>query len=181
MTDHAIPVIETVRLRLRPFRADDLDDHAAMLADPALARHLGAGPAAWRPRNRDEAWTHLAVLIGQWTLRGYGCFAVEERSGHVFIGSAGVLHLAGWPEPELVYALATPFQGRGYATEACRAILDWAWRTVPAERLVSYIRAGHVASERVAARLGAVREGGILLFSTPCDVWVHRRFPRAVA
>lgn len=181
MRDVAIPVIETERLRLRPFRAEDLDAHAAMLADPAVARHLGAGPGAGRPRSREESWTQLATLIGQWTLRGYGCFAVEERAGGAFIGRAGILELAGWPEPELAYALAAPFWGRGYATEACRAILDWAWRTVPAERLVSYIRPGNTASERVAARLGAVREGGALLFGTPCEVWVHRRVPLGTA
>ncbi|MCS6921733.1 MAG: GNAT family N-acetyltransferase [Elioraea sp.] len=174
-------ILETPRLRLRPFRAEDLGPWCAMMADPDVVRFLGTGTQAGRPRSSEEAWTLLATLIGQWTLRGYGMLAVEERASGRFVGRAGIVHLPAWPEPELSYALVREAWGKGYATEACRAVLEWAWARFPFERLASYIAPGNTASERVAAKLGAVREGPIDLLGTPVVAWVHRRLPSALA
>ncbi|WP_202614718.1 GNAT family N-acetyltransferase [Elioraea sp. Yellowstone] len=180
-TPDFVPRLLTGRLVLRGFAEADLDAYAAMQADPEVMRHLGVGPSAGRPRTREESWTGMAVLMGQWALKGYGMFTVEERATGRFLGRAGILHLAGWPEPELAYALARAAWGRGFATEACRAALDWAWTHVPAQRIVSFVKPGNIASERVAARLGAVREGPCELLGVPCDLWVHRRVPTALA
>lgn len=176
-----VPRLVTARLLLRGFTEADLDAYAAMQADTEVMRHLGAGPGAGKPRTREESWTGMAVLMGQWALKGYGTFALEERATGRFIGRAGILHLAGWPEPELAYALARHAWGQGFATEACRAALDWAWTHVPAERIVSFIKPGNAASERVAARLGGVREGPFDLLGVACDLWVYRRVPTALA
>lgn len=180
-TTDLVPRLVTDRLVLRGFTEADLDAYAAMQADPEVMRHLGVGPAAGRPRTRDESWTGMAVLLGQWALKGYGVFALEERATGRFLGRAGILHLAGWPEPELAYALVRPAWGQGFATEACRAALAWAWANVPAERFVSYIRPGNTAAARVAARLGGVREGATELLGVPCDLWVYRRVPSGLA
>ena len=64
--------------------------------------------------------------LGQWSLRGYGLFAVEPADGR-FAGWAGILHPVDWPEPELGYSLGQPFLGQGLATEAARAARDWAF------------------------------------------------------
>jgi RimJ/RimL family protein N-acetyltransferase len=176
-----VPRLVTARLLLRGFTEADLDAYAAMQADAEVMRHLGAGPGVGKPRTREESWTGMAVLMGQWALKGYGTFALEERATGRFIGRAGILHLAGWPEPELAYALARHAWGQGFATEACRAALDWAWTRVPAERIVSFIKPGNTASERVAARLGGVREGPFELLGVACDLWVYRRVPTALA
>ncbi|WP_439578114.1 GNAT family N-acetyltransferase [Elioraea sp.] len=180
-TNDLVPRLVTDRLVLRGFTEADLDAYAAMQADPEVMRHLGVGPAAGKPRSRAESWTGMALLMGQWALKGYGCFALEERASGRFLGRAGILHLAGWPEPELAYALTRPAWGRGLATEASRAALDWAWAHVPTERVVSFIKPGNTASERVAARLGGVREGPTELLGVPCDLWVYRRVPTALA
>jgi RimJ/RimL family protein N-acetyltransferase len=176
-----VPVLTTARLTLRGFRESDLDAYAAMQADPEVMRHLGAGPAAGKPRTRDETWTGMALLMGQWALKGYGSFALEETATGRFVGRAGILHLAGWPEPELAYALAREAWGRGLAEEACRTILPWAFRATGAERIVSYVKPGNERSARLLARLGAVREGMGELLGVPCEVWVHREVPRAIA
>jgi RimJ/RimL family protein N-acetyltransferase len=180
-TPDFVPRLVTGRLVLRGFTEADLDAYAAMQADTEVMRHLGAGPGAGKPRTRDETWTGMAVLMGQWALKGYGCFALEERATGRFIGRAGLLHLAGWPEPELAYALARDAWGNGFATEACRAALDWAWTHVPAERFVSFIKPENTASARVAARLGGVREGPFELLGVACELWVYRRVPIALA
>lgn len=176
-----VPVLTTARLTLRGFRESDLDAYAAMQADAEVMRHLGAGADAGRPRTRDQSWTSMALLMGQWALKGYGSFALEETETGRFIGRAGILHLAGWPEPELAYALARAAWGQGFAQEACRAILPWAFRATGAERIVSYVKPGNERSTRLLARLGAVREGMGELLGVPCEVWVHGGVPRAVA
>jgi RimJ/RimL family protein N-acetyltransferase len=176
-----VPVLATERLVLRGFRESDLDAYAALQADAEVMRHLGTGAGAGRPRTREESWTAMALLMGQWALKGYGSFALEERASGRLIGRAGILHLAGWPEPELAYALAREAWGRGYAFEACRAILPWAFRATAAERIVSYVSPRNARSLRLLARLGAVREGMAELLGTPCELWVHGEVPRAMA
>jgi len=176
-----VPVLTTARLTLRGFCESDLGDYAALQADPEVMRHLGAGGRAGRTRTRDESWTDMALMLRQWALKGYGSFALEETASGRFVGRAGILHLPGWPEPELAFALVRSAWGQGFAEEACRAILPWAFSITGAERLVSSIKPGNLRSARLLARLGAVREGMGELKGEPCEVWVHEGLPRAVA
>jgi RimJ/RimL family protein N-acetyltransferase len=79
-------VITTGRLILRPLRESDLDAYAAMTADPEVMRFLGEG----RTLDREDAWRSMAMLIGHWTLRGFGMWALEERATGKFVGRAGL-------------------------------------------------------------------------------------------
>ena len=117
-----IPTLRTERLVLRAFGPQDVDAYAAMLANPNVMRFLGTG----QTRTAAEAWSAIAGTIGQWALRGYGSFALEERASGQLVGRAGILHPYDWPGPELAYALDEPFWGQGLATEACREVLRWA-------------------------------------------------------
>ena len=75
MTDFTIrvPLLTTPRLLLRGFAETDFEDYAGMLADQDVVRHLGDG----RPMSRTDAWRHLATVIGNWSLRGFGLWEVE--------------------------------------------------------------------------------------------------------
>lgn len=163
-----IPTLRTARLTLRAFAANDIDAWAAMEAKPAVRRYRGNNP-----RSRDESWTAMERILGQWALRGYGLFALERDSR--FIGFAGVLHPADWPEPELAYSLAPHAWGQGFATEAVAAARDWAFATHGFSRLASFIIADNSRSIRVAEKLGAVREGMATLHGFEVEWWVHRR------
>lgn len=143
-----VPRIETERLLLRGFRAYDVRPHAEMCADPEVMEFLGGVAEA------PHAWRALALHAGHWELRGYGNWALERRSDGAFIGRAGFYNPEGWPGLELGWALARPAWGDGYATEAARAAIAWAWSALDAERLIAIIAPGNVRSERVAARLG---------------------------
>jgi RimJ/RimL family protein N-acetyltransferase len=169
MTHVDIPELRTARLRLRAFRADDLDDYAAVRAEPEVARYIGG------PLSRPEAWDRMAVMVGQWALRGYGVFAIEERASPRAIGHVGILHPADWPEPEIAYTIGPAAWGRGYATEAARAVRAWAFDSYAFPRLVSFIVPSNARSIRVAEKLGAVRDGTVALRGVTADVWVHRR------
>lgn len=161
-----IPTLTTDRLVLRGFRAGDWDAYAAMNADPAVRQWLGGTLLS-----REQAWTQMESFLGQWALRGYGVFAVE--SAGCFAGRVGLLHPADWPEPELSWTIASPFWGHGLATEAAAAARQWAFANLPCDRLVSYIPPDNIRSQRVAAKLGAVRDGQILLRGHLAEVWVH--------
>ena len=163
-----IPTLHTPRLTLRAFRADDWDALAAMSADMAVMRFLGG-----RARTREEVWASMESALGQWALRGYGLFAVEADG--VFAGRVGILHPADWPEPELAWTIASPFWGKGFATEAAQAVRDQAFGGYGFARLVSYILPENVRSQRVAAKLGAAREGTIALRGFEAEVWAQAR------
>lgn len=165
-----IPALRTARLLLRPLAASDLDAFAAMQADPAVMRHLGTGET----RSRAETWDQMARMLGQWPLRGYGMFAVEDAASGRFAGRAGLLHPYTWPGPELAYGFAAEFWGRGYATECAQALLGWAWDTVGLDRLISFVRPANAGSVGVLRKLGATLVEELELLGGPAQIWEHR-------
>ena len=134
-----VPVIDTERLRLTAFEEKHFEAYAAMLGDPTSTRFVGDG----EPLDRMNAWRSMAMLLGHWQLRGYGMWAIERKDTGGFVGRVGLHRPEGWPDLEL-----------GYATEGARVALEFAFRTLGAEKLVSLIRADNSAAERVARRLG---------------------------
>lgn len=142
--------LETERLLLRPFRDTDLDAYAAMCADPEVMRYVGDGG----PISRELAWRQMAMLVGHWQLRGFGMWALEERSTGRFIGRVGLHYPEGWPDREVAWALARPYWGRGFAFEAARAALGDAFDRLGWERAISLIHPENTRSIRLAERLG---------------------------
>jgi RimJ/RimL family protein N-acetyltransferase len=149
----AAPTIDTRRLLLRPFRAEDHASYAAYCADEQTMRFLGGviGP--------EDAWRRLSTLAGQWVLKGFGPFAIEDKASGQFAGYAGPWFPYGWPEPEIMWGLGREFHGRGYATEAARAARDWTYQTLGWATAISLIDPNNHASRRVAERLGATVDG----------------------
>ena len=112
--------LETDRLLLRMWREDDFQTYEKMCADPEVMRFLGG-----RTFDTLEAWRHMAFHIGHWQLRGYGHWAVEEKSSGEFIGRLGFLNPAGWPtngvtdeEYARAKSLGKRLRHRGRATSA---------------------------------------------------------------
>ena len=171
MTTFEIPTLTTDRLRLRAFRASDLDAYAAMQANPEVMRYLITG----RPSPPVEVWRTMATFLGQWALRGYGMWACEKVNGSAFIGSVGVFQPLDWPEPEIAYSLDRPFWRQGFATEAAAAVREWLFEHFRLPRAASFIRPDNHASKRVAERLGAVYERLFELRGSTYEYWVHYR------
>ena len=151
-----IPILETRRLRLRPFRATDIEDYAALHADPEVLRYLGSGPDPW---DRGRSWRHLAFVMGHWQLRSAGMWAVEHKETGAFLGMIGFAAPEGWPGFELAWTLARRWWGNGYATEGARAALAYAFSTLQMDRVISLIHPENQASIRVAERIGERLQG----------------------
>jgi RimJ/RimL family protein N-acetyltransferase len=142
--------LETDRLILRMLRESDLDAYAEMHADPEVMRYMGDG----QPLARPVAWRNLAMMVGHWSLRGYGLWAAEERSSGVLVGRVGFWNPEGWPGFEIGWMLRRSFWGRGYATEGARAALRYGFTVLGQAHVISLIHPENAGSIRVARRLG---------------------------
>ena len=151
----ATATLETERLVLRMFRETDLDAYADMCADPEVMRYLGTGQCM----SRAEAWRHMAMMAGHWQMRGYGMWAVQERSSDEMIGRIGCWFPESWPGQEIGWTLRRAYWGRGYATEAAHAAVRFAFDQLNWPRVISLIRPDNASSIRVAERLGERLDG----------------------
>ena len=169
------PVIETERLRLRGFRASDLDAQATAMTDPDVVRHLGGSPMS-----REETWRKILASPGLWALLGYGYWVAERRDDGAYLGQIGFAdfkrdmtpNIEGLPE--MGWIMAPEAQGQGYATEAVLAALAWADEALGGREIVAIISHANAPSIRVAEKGGfslreeAVYKGEpILLFRRP--------------
>lgn len=148
------PVLTTARLVLRAHVRDDFSPLCAIWGDPAVVRFIGG-----QPRSATDCWARLMRYHGLWPMLGYGYWAACDRETGLYLGDVGVadFHRALGADfdatPETGWVMAREAAGRGLATEAMTAILDWCDGQGMA-RTVCMIEDGNRASERVAAKLG---------------------------
>lgn len=141
-------VIETERLRLRMLRDSDLDDLAALFADPDVMRYVGNG----RPTDRAEAEKALASIVAHWEREGFGRWAIEDKHTNEFVGYGGLRSLFG--TPEVVYHFAKRYWGKGFATEMARASLNFGFKVKGFDRIVAIAKPGNAASIHVMDKIG---------------------------
>ncbi|HEY1016918.1 MAG TPA: GNAT family N-acetyltransferase [Herpetosiphonaceae bacterium] len=142
--------IETERLIIRPLAPDDLDQLAAILGDPTTMRW-------WpQPLSRDEAAGWLERNLARHAEDGFGRCAVELRGRPGLIGDCGIVRTTIMDQPanDLGYIIHHPFQRRGYAAEAARALRDHAFAALGLPILHANMAADHLGSRRVAELLG---------------------------
>lgn len=151
-----IPTIETERLSLRPHTVEDFEDYQAMWSDEAVVRFIGGAPST-----REQAWARLLRVAGMWHHLGFGFLAIEEKQSGRFVGEAGFLDMKRDMKPittegtlEAGWALLPAAQGRGYATEALRALIAWAENHFPSKPISCIVAPENAASLRVAEKLG---------------------------
>jgi ribosomal-protein-alanine N-acetyltransferase len=146
--------LHTDRLLLRPWRLNDVDEAYAYASDPEWGRYLWRTPQPYTYRDAEE-WVSLCVL-NKWEHDAQ--FAIE-LDGHVIGGVR--LNIV---DPEgatagIGYNVARHLWGQGFATEAARAVLDWAFRDLRLRRVFATADARNLASIRVMQKLGMRHEG----------------------
>ncbi|WP_079101951.1 GNAT family N-acetyltransferase [Carbonactinospora thermoautotrophica] len=149
--------LETDRLVLRPFRAEDVPDLVEMFADKECATWLTVPQPYTFEHGLD--WATRAAHELRETGDGIH-WAVAERSTGRFVGAFG-LEKTDWRVRAAVvgYSVTPARRGQGYATEALRAIAEWLLREQGFARLELRAATGNVASQRVARKAGFRREG----------------------
>jgi RimJ/RimL family protein N-acetyltransferase len=174
--------LETERLLLRVFCESDIDAYAEMCSDAEVMRYIGSG----KPMSRPDAWRHMAMVVGHWRLRGYGLWAVIERNTGSLVGRVGCWQPEDWPGFEIGWMLRREYWGRGFAIEAARASLRWAFTDLDQPRAISLIQPANTASIRVAEKLGERLErvttvAGIeaLVYGISRQTWLAQNAPGA--
>ena len=152
MTD-ASPCLQTARLTLRPIRVEDFDAYAEFMADPESARFIGG------TQSRPLAWRGFLQLAGAWQLQGFSMFSVLSSETGEWIGRVGPWVPEGWPGTEVGWGILRRQCGRGFATEAAIASIDWAFATLGWDEVIHCIAPDNHASQAVAARLGSRNRG----------------------
>jgi ribosomal-protein-alanine N-acetyltransferase len=172
-------VLETERLVLRHLTLGDLDQLAAMYRDPEVRRYFPEGTLSYEETREELEWC-IDVHDGRY---GYGLWATVRKDRDEFIGRCGLLPWRATEtegdlvlesadehpvdgaiyEIELAYLLGREHWGQGLATEAARAIVDHALRTLRPPRLICLFDPENVASRRVAERVGFTFDREVLL------------------
>lgn len=147
--------LETSRLRLRPWRDEDFAPFAALNADPQVMAHF---PATLDRAESDVLAARCQSLI---EAQGWGFWATEIKASGDFIGFVGlhrpIAELPFSPCVEIGWRLARPFWGQGYASEAARATLSFAFNDLALAEVVAFTSLENRRSQAVMERLGMRR------------------------
>lgn len=148
-------IMETKRCILREITEDDLDELYEIYADPSVTKYT---EGLYEDKEAERAYLK-DYTEKVYRFYGYGVWAVIHKESGKMIGRAGLSGREGFDTPELGYVIAVPFQRQGYATEVCRAILDYAVCELGFEQIRVLFRPENVASCGLARRLGFRQAG----------------------
>ncbi len=168
------PTLRTDRLRLRPFDDADADALYAMHSSAYVLRYWDSPP--WTDRDRALTFLQKCRALAE---DGTGVrLAVDRLEDGLFIGWCS---LSRWNlefrSAAMGYCYAEAAWGHGYATEAARAVLRWAYATLDLNRVQAEADTRNIASARVLEKLGFVREGTLrqdcIVNGEVSDSWVY--------
>jgi len=145
-----VPVIDTPRLHLRPYRNSDVDALHALWTDPVVRRHLWDDIVI----TRNRAAQVIQASIDCAAAHGVGQWVVYPAGASALIGFCGLSFIDETPEIQLLYGLAPPYWGCGLATEAAHAVLRHAFSALRRERVYAITDTPNTASVAVMQRLG---------------------------
>jgi len=144
------PIISSDRLQLRPLGLRDLESVHALWVEPGVRRYLWDDEAI----DSDRAAEVLQDSENDFQSRGFGLWGLYEQGTGDLIGFCGLRYAELFPEPELVFGLDDDLQGRGLASEAASAVLEYGFCRLALPAIGSATDAPNVASRRVLDRLG---------------------------
>jgi [ribosomal protein S5]-alanine N-acetyltransferase len=165
--------VETDRLRIRSLTDGDRQGLHAIYGDAETMRFIGRSAT---PTDVDGTARVLDWFRRHEALHGFSLWALDERDGEPMVGVAGLLWEEGHgPQVEVVYLVRRDHWGRGYATEATRAILDVAHRQLGLLRLVALAYPENAASQRVMEKGGMRPDGEVEAYGRRMVRYVSER------
>jgi RimJ/RimL family protein N-acetyltransferase len=149
-------LLQTERLVLRRFQAEDAVAFAAYRSDPQVARYQ-----SWAaPVPLEQAERLVAVFAGgSPTAPGWFQYAIAHRHNDVLIGDVGVNLHDNLMQAEIGFTLATPWHGKGYAFEALSRVLEHLYTDRNLRRICAECDARNLRSAKLLGRLGFTAEG----------------------
>jgi RimJ/RimL family protein N-acetyltransferase len=168
------PTLHTARLRLRPFTDADSDALFALHSSAHVLRYWDSPP--WTEPARAERFIATCRQLAD---EGSGArLAIDRVSDETFVGWCSLTRWnPSYRSAALGYCLRDEAWGHGYATEAARALLRWAFDTLDLNRVQAETDTRNVASARVLEKLGFLREGTLredcIVNGEVSDSWVY--------
>lgn len=154
MNASSVPQLETDRLLLRGWRESDLSAVVDMNSDPDVMRYIGNGAVATEQQCRDM----IANQQRQWEDKGFGFFAVQLRSTGETIGLCGLNVPLFYPEilpaVEIGWRLRRAHWGKGYATEAASAALEFGFTDRDLSTIYGFANSENTGSLRIMDKIG---------------------------
>lgn len=161
--------LETTRLRLEPFQHAHFDGLRAMENDPEIMRYISNG----KVKTPEETRETIERVMQRWQQYGFSWWAICDKHSNEVVGAACLQHLAnqdGAPL-EIGWRLNANHHGKGYATEAAQAIVQFAVEQIGANYLVAVADPENQASQKVMQRLGMKHKGIETHYDVPCVVY----------
>jgi RimJ/RimL family protein N-acetyltransferase len=164
-------VLRTARLALRRLRAEDVDAIFAVIGDPVAMQYFP------RSYTYEDAVEWIERNLRRYRNDGHGILAIVLNSTGEVIGDCGLMlqDVEGESMLEVGYHLRRDHWRRGYATEAARACMDYAFHDLGVDKVVSLIRPENTPSRRVAERNGMRVERQVMHDQLPHLLYVMTR------
>ena len=148
-------LLETENLRLRATRSYDVDNFVTLLSDAEVMKYIGVQQGKLPTRDEVESIVNFAVEA--WDKRGYGRWSIFERESGCFVGFTGFRSEQG--VPELISVVHERFWGNGYACEAGRVAIDYAFASLGFSKITANTRPANTRAGALLERLGFAFQG----------------------
>ncbi|NNS07680.1 GNAT family N-acetyltransferase [Erwinia sp. JH02] len=161
--------VETARLRLEPYHDSHYEGLRVMDNDSGVMRYISKGIV----KTPEETWESIRRVQARWHKYGFSWWAIKEKASGAIVGAACLQYLAnveGAPL-EIGWRLVPEQNGKGYATEAAKAIIDFAAEQTGATYLVAVADPENTPSQRVMQRLGMTYKAIEQHYDVPCVVY----------
>ena len=168
----------TERLVFAPLTPADAGFALELLNEPGYHRFI----ADRGVRTVEAAAGYLAQgPIASYTKHRRGLLRVSLRATGEPVGMCGLLHRDIWPDPDIGFAFLERHNGRGYATEAARAVMAYGRDALGLARIVGFTAPDNAASQRILGKLGLVRDRIVQLPGYPSESVLFVPGPDAAA
>jgi RimJ/RimL family protein N-acetyltransferase len=144
-----------------------------MMSNEQAARYIGG------VQPKPVVWRAVMSMAGAWTLTGVAMFSIIEKTSGLWIGRVGPWQPYGWPGSEVAWSLHPDAWGKGYAVEAARAAIDYAFEQLGWDEVIHCINPQNTTSQLLAQRVGASKRGAGRLPEPfehePIEIWGQTR------
>lgn len=150
-------ILETSRLLLRPFEAEDSGALFLLNSDPLVLKYTGDASFA----DVNEASAFIAQY-DHYERFGYGRWTVLEKESRVFLGWCGLKYSPDIKETDIGFRFHRQYWGQGFATESAGACLKYGFSELKLKRIVGRARKENFASHRVLQKIGMLSTGSFI-------------------
>lgn len=142
-------ILRTAHCLVRETTVADVDEFYRIYSEPSITEYMDR-----LYENPEEERAYAQDYIDQvYRFYNFGIWTVVERESGEVIGRAGICYREGYETPELGFVIGVPWQGRGYATEVCQGILEYAYEELGMREILAFVQPGNLASIHVCDKL----------------------------